>query len=65
MRVLAVHTSCPRPVSPHAVKGVELVKENLVINERLNAFVGTIGSIPPLRGAVQFPSVQVRSGRAR
>ncbi|PNW78881.1 hypothetical protein CHLRE_09g393136v5 [Chlamydomonas reinhardtii] len=41
-----------------ALKGVELVKENLVINERLNAFVGTIGSIPPLRGAVQFPSVQ-------
>ncbi|KAG2439730.1 hypothetical protein HYH02_010608 [Chlamydomonas schloesseri] len=41
-----------------ALKGVELVKENLVVNERLNAFVGTIGSIPPLRGAVQFPSVQ-------
>ncbi|KAG2485605.1 hypothetical protein HYH03_015668 [Edaphochlamys debaryana] len=41
-----------------ALKGVELVKENLAVNEKLNAFVGSIGAIPPLRGAVQFPSVQ-------
>ncbi|KXZ54199.1 hypothetical protein GPECTOR_5g293 [Gonium pectorale] len=41
-----------------ALKGVELVKENLAVNERLNAFVSTIGNISPLRGAVQFPSVQ-------
>ncbi|GLC41960.1 hypothetical protein PLESTB_001052300 [Pleodorina starrii] len=41
-----------------ALKGVELVKENLTVNERLNAFVGTIGSIQPLKGAVQFPVIQ-------
>lgn len=40
-------------------QGIELVKENLVVNERLNAFVGSIGNIPPLRGAVQFPAVTV------
>ncbi|GFR47591.1 hypothetical protein Agub_g9325 [Astrephomene gubernaculifera] len=40
------------------LKGVELVKENLAVNERLNAFVATIGGIPALRGAVQFPAVQ-------
>ncbi len=33
-----------------------------MVNERLNAFVGSIGNIPPLRGAVQFPAVTVRAG---
>ncbi|EFJ44154.1 hypothetical protein VOLCADRAFT_106528 [Volvox carteri f. nagariensis] len=41
-----------------ALKGVELVKENLAVNDRFNAFVSAIGSIQPLKGAVQFPVVQ-------
>ncbi|GIL91306.1 hypothetical protein Vretimale_10012 [Volvox reticuliferus] len=41
-----------------ALKGVELVKENLAVNERFNAFVSTIGAIQALKGAVQFPPVQ-------
>ncbi|GIL59082.1 hypothetical protein Vafri_14035 [Volvox africanus] len=41
-----------------ALKGVELVKENLAVNERFNAYVSTIGAIQALKGAVQFPPVQ-------
>ncbi|GLI62419.1 hypothetical protein VaNZ11_005040, partial [Volvox africanus] len=41
-----------------ALKGVELVKENLAVNDRFNAFVSTIGAIQALKGAVQFPPVQ-------
>lgn len=47
-----------------AVQGVELVKENLTQNDRLNAFVSAVANIPPLKGAVQFPTLQVRKVRA-
>lgn len=42
-----------------ALKGLEVYKENILMNEKLNAFFAVIQNIPPLRGAVQFPSVQV------
>lgn len=48
-----------------ALKGLEVYKENILMNEKLNAFFATIQNISALRGAVQFPNVQVRAGFRR
>jgi hypothetical protein len=35
------------------------MQENIQVNERLNAFFGSINSITALRGAADFPALQV------
>lgn len=40
-------------------QGLDIYRENSVLNEKLNAFFGSINNVPALRGAVQFPSLQV------
>mmetsp|Transcript_14533 Transcript_14533/g.31622 ORF Transcript_14533/g.31622 Transcript_14533/m.31622 type:complete len:742 (+) Transcript_14533:174-2399(+) len=42
-----------------ALKGLELYKENMVLNDRLNTFFSTINNIGSLRGSgVTFPTLQ-------
>jgi len=43
---------------PDALRGLDIFKENMQLNERLNAFFGSINTIPGLRGAVEFPELQ-------
>ncbi|MEW5308793.1 MAG: hypothetical protein WDW38_000724 [Sanguina aurantia] len=43
---------------PDAIRSLELYKENIVLNDKLNAFYSAINNIQMLRGAVQFPTLQ-------
>lgn len=44
---------------PDAIRSLELYKENIVLNDKLNTFYSAINNIQMLRGAVQFPTLQV------
>jgi hypothetical protein len=48
---------------PICYRALDLYKENSVLNEKLNAFFAAINNVPALKGAVQFPSLQVSLGR--
>lgn len=48
---------------PDAIRSLELYKENMLLNDKLNAFYSAINNIQMLRGAVQFPTLQVRASR--
>ncbi|GFH26031.1 ENTH domain-containing protein [Haematococcus lacustris] len=43
---------------PEALRGLDLYKENSLLNDRLNAFFSNINHVPTLRGVVQMPSLQ-------
>lgn len=48
---------------PDAIRSLELYKENMLLNDKLNTFYSAINNIQMLRGAVQFPTLQVRGSR--
>ncbi|GAX76674.1 hypothetical protein CEUSTIGMA_g4120.t1 [Chlamydomonas eustigma] len=41
-----------------AIRGLELYKENVALNERLNGFFNAINNVGSMRGSVQFPTLQ-------
>jgi hypothetical protein len=43
-------------------RALDLYKENSALNEKLNTFFAAINNVPALKGAVQFPSLQVSQG---
>ncbi len=45
-----------------ALKGLDLYKENVALNDKLNTFFQAVANIPALRGTVQLPNLQVRAG---
>lgn len=50
----------PRCTTLHT--GLDVYRDNIALNERINTFFASINNVGSLKGVVQFPTVQVRSG---